>query len=241
MHVIQIVLLHIISMQDLNLPNGASDRVQLIVSEDGSHTLFVPRLNEHYHSTYGAVNESMHVYIQMGLEKIENTHVRILEVGFGTGLNALLTAMCAKGKTVCYHTFEKYPLEQSVWKALNYDKLAVGFDDLFFHKMHSCQWETDVALTDSFSLRKVKADFRGMQLEDGYDLVYFDAFGPDKQPDLWSEEVFAKIFAAMNHQGVLVTYCAKGKVRRMLSSIGFCVERLPGPPRKKEMLRATKP
>ena len=131
-HVIQIVLLHIISMQDFNLPNGASDRVQLIVSEDGSHTLFVPRLNEHYHSTYGAVNESMHVYIQMGLEKIENTHVRILEVGFGTGLNALLTAMCAKGKTVCYHTFEKYPLEQSVWKALNYDKLAVGFDDLFF-------------------------------------------------------------------------------------------------------------
>ncbi|MFT3737543.1 MAG: tRNA (5-methylaminomethyl-2-thiouridine)(34)-methyltransferase MnmD [Breznakibacter sp.] len=229
-------------MQNTDPENKASrPDVELIVSDDGSHTLFVPQLNEHYHSTFGALNESVHVYIHMGLQQIDKSRVKVLEVGFGTGLNALLTARFSAGKTIVYHTCEKYPLEPSVWEKLNYGNFE-GFGlNNFFRQMHMCVWETLVTLANNFQIKKIKGDFRHLEIDTGYDLVYFDAFGPDKQPDLWCDDVFRKIFEAMGPSAVLVTYCAKGSVRRMLASSGFMVERLPGPPGKKEMLRAIKP
>jgi tRNA U34 5-methylaminomethyl-2-thiouridine-forming methyltransferase MnmC len=214
------------------------DVPKLIITEDGSHTLYVPELNEHYHSVHGAVNESMHVYIQAGLKHIHQSHIRILEVGFGTGLNALLTMQHAQHKTIDYVAFEKYPLPEEVWQQINYDQLN-GIDNCF-ELLHRAKWNESVALSAAFALCKIAGDFRDADIVAPIDLIYFDAFGPDKQGDLWTEEVFRKIYAATAPQGVLVTYCAKGRVRRMLQEVGFSVERLPGPPPKKEMLRAIK-
>ena len=210
---------------------------QIIICEDGSHTLYVPHLEEHYHSVHGAVNESMHVFIQMGLQHHSGKNINILEVGFGTGLNALLTLVSAHEKTIYYHTIEKYPLDIELASQLNYGNYLQGCADLY-PQFHHSSWEEDVALTSNFILHKTKADFRAVELIKKYDLVYFDAFAPSKEPDLWQIDVFANIFRQMNTNGILVTYCAKGSVRRMLTEVGFFVERLPGPPGKREMLRA---
>jgi tRNA U34 5-methylaminomethyl-2-thiouridine-forming methyltransferase MnmC len=210
---------------------------QIIVCEDGSHTLYVPQLQEHYHSTHGAVNESMHVFIQMGLLQHSNASISILEVGFGTGLNALLTLVSANEKSIYYHAVEKYPLCLELVGQLNYGIHLPGCSSLY-HQLHQSLWGEDVKMTSSFTLHKTHADLRAVELVRKYDLVYFDAFAPSKQPDLWQIDVFANIFRQMNPKGILVTYCAKGSVRRMLKEVGFFVERLPGPPGKREMLRA---
>lgn len=218
-----------------------NSKVEFVVSEDGSHTLYVPALDEHYHSVHGAINESMHVYIRTGLQVIEKADISILEVGFGTGLNALLTLAHSDTCRIRYQTFEKYPLSCDVWQQLNYKIDGGDALNSSFKRMHECKWETWQNITNNFEIYKSAIDFRDATPCTGVDLVYFDAFAPDKQLDLWNAEVFSKIFAAMNSGGVLVTYCAKGIVRRMLQEVGFKVERLPGPPPKKEMLRAQKP
>jgi len=218
-----------------------NNKIEFVVSEDGSHTLYVPALDEHYHSVHGAINESMHVYIQTGLKVIEKADISIMEVGFGTGLNALLTLANSSTCRIRYQTFEKYPLSSDVWQQLNYKVDGGDALDSSFKKMHDCNWESWQSITNNFEIYKSAIDFRDATPFEGVDLVYFDAFAPDKQPDLWNADVFAKIFASMNSGGVLVTYCAKGVVRRMLQDVGFMVERLPGPPPKKEMLRARKP
>jgi tRNA U34 5-methylaminomethyl-2-thiouridine-forming methyltransferase MnmC len=210
---------------------------QIIVCDDGSHTLYVPQLEEHYHSVHGAINESMHVFIQMGLLSLASTSISILEVGFCTGLNALLTLVSAPEKKVHYHAVEKYPLDLELADQLNYGSHLPGYSDLY-HQLNHSPWEEDVSIASNFMLHKSKADFRAVELVNTYDLVYFDAFAPSKQPDLWENDVFAAIFKQMNLNGILVTYCAKGSVRRMLKEVGFFVERLPGPPGKREMLRA---
>ena len=198
------------------------------LTADGSPTLFVPALDEHYHSVKGARTESVHIFIDMGLRACPLPAPRVLEVGFGTGLNALLTWDEAErtGRPVRYTTLELYPLSVDEALALGYEGAAGRL-----RALHEAEWEMPVELSPHFTLRKCRADFTTCSLPAAaFDLVYFDAFAPDKQPAMWSEERFATLFAALSPGGILTTYCAKGEVRRRLQRAGFTVERLPGPP-----------
>ncbi len=221
-----------------------SMKTDLVVSADGSHTLFVPGLNEHYHSVHGAVQESMHVFINAGLRVCERSQINILEIGFGTGLNALLTFLETEstGKTVNYFSFEPFPLLPEVWKKLNYPGILSkpGLAEVFT-KMHQSPWGREVALSERFNLLKYNERVEEAFLSSNFfHLVFFDAFAPAVQPELWAYAVFKKLFDACAKDAILVTYSATGQVRRNLESAGFEVERIPGPPGKREMLRARK-
>lgn len=216
---------------------------------DGSATLYVPALNEHYHSVKGAFTESRHIFIEMGLQASKAMSPRILEVGFGTGLNALLTLIEAEstGRNVHYTGLELYPLDWETIEQLGYNFAPSGIDPQqaaqWLKAIHTAPWEEDVPVTPHFTLRKVQADFTANHpslTTDRYSLVYFDAFAPEKQPEMWTQELFDRLCVIMEPGGILTTYCAKGVVRRMLQAAGFLVERLPGPPGgKREILRAT--
>lgn len=218
------------------------DMNEIEITADGSATLYVPHLNEHYHSVKGALTESLHIFRDCAFlhHPITSHPLRILEIGFGTGLNAVVTAMAAdKSHPTHYISLELYPVEYDMIEKLNYGKI-VDNDLLTF--LHHAPWETATTITPFFTLEKRKCDFTKCQLPDNIDVVYFDAFAPEKQPEMWSEELFARIFAAMAPGAILTTYCAKGEIRRRLQHIGFTVERIPGPPQgKREILRATKP
>ena len=217
---------------------------RITLTEDGSHTLYLPGMDEHYHSTHGAIQESTHVFINTGLKPINKTQLTIFEVGFGTGLNAWLTLKACKqlNKTVNYFTIEKYPLNQNEYRILNYGKLNEEDDFHTFLSLHKCDWGKISQITTAFNLYKFKADIKTFEFDNlpDFNLVYFDAFAPNKQEDVWSFEIFKKLYEQCAVNGVLVTYCAKGAVRRTLQEVGFKVERLPGPPGKREMLRAIK-
>lgn len=213
---------------------------QIILTEDGSHTRFIPEMDEHYHSTHGAIQESMHVFIQSGLNIVEKKEITIFEVGFGTGLNALLTLMHKKEDTIIkYITIEKYPLSQEEAQRLNYAGLIAPEHKAEFQKMHESPFNEDIQISDTFSIRKIKADLPSYTFEDIplFDLIYYDAFAPNKQPQMWDKSIFDRIRAHCNEQAIFVTYCAKGSVRRDLNAAGFNMERIPGPPGKMEMLR----
>ena len=218
-------------------------KTELIITEDGSHSLYVPELCEHYHSVHGAVNESNHVFINEGLLRLNKKQLSIFEVGFGTGLNAFLTYNTASKLNlgVIYHTIDTYQLPESLFNKLNYPEICMIEDRDLFLQIHNSKWNTEVGLSDSFKLLKILADIRDYTLPSIYDLIYFDAFAPDKQPELWELPVFDKIFRSMKPGGILVTYSAKGDVRRLLSGIGFSVEKRPGPGRKRHMTVARKP
>ncbi|HIA36738.1 MAG TPA: SAM-dependent methyltransferase [Flavobacteriales bacterium] len=211
---------------------------KIITTKDGSDTLYNPELDEHYHSINGAIQESKHVFINAGFKEIRKNELSVLEVGFGTGLNALLTLKeCGLLENkIQYTAVELFPLTHEVIQKLNYDDIIGEADS--FHKMHSCAWNTWVDINDQFLLKKLKVDLRTMHFQDKYDLVYFDAFSPQKQPALWTGEIFDKIVSACNEDAVFTTYSAKGSVRRGLQKAGFYVERIPGPPGKREMIRA---
>lgn len=221
-------------------------------TEDGSATLFVPELNEHYHSTKGARTESQHIFIDMGLKASAAPSPHILEIGFGTGLNAWLTLKEAEesSRNVHYTGVELYPLEWQMIEQLNYvpndEQITVNNEQQnaikLFKQLHTSPWEEDVRLTPHFTLRKIQEDFNKWRVENSlFNLVYFDAFAPEKQPEMWSQELFNRIYVLLAKDGILTTYCAKGVVRRMLQAAGFLVERLPGPPGgKREILRARK-
>lgn len=218
---------------------------ELQITADGSHTLFIPEMDEHYHSVNGAVQESRHVFIEAGWKKLEKEvkePVRVLEIGFGTGLNAFLTLLEAEaaGQPVCYYTVERYPLADEWVEALNYGQIVGAGREAWFRILHAVPWNTIVRITDHFTFCKIKGDSNRCELPLGIDLVYFDAFGPDKQPEMWNPEIFHKLFVRMLPGGILTTYCAKGAVRRMMQEAGYSIERIPGPPGKREMLRATK-
>ncbi|HKK09398.1 MAG TPA: tRNA (5-methylaminomethyl-2-thiouridine)(34)-methyltransferase MnmD [Bacteroidales bacterium] len=220
---------------------------KLIVTEDGSHTLYLEDLGEHYHSTHGAIQESQHVFIESGLRQAisKKAPIKVLEVGFGTGLNALLTlseAVSSK-KKIQYVSIEPYPLKEEIYKNLNYGKLIEMKDaDTYFQKMHQCNWNFPFYFTDYFILNKINSKLEDAQFQpEAFDLVFFDAFAPGKQPEVWSEENFAKIFAAMNPGGILTTYSSQGQVKRTLIAAGFEIEKIPGPKGKREILRAIKP
>lgn len=215
---------------------------RLEVTADGSHTLYLPEMNEHYHSVNGAVQESRHVFIEAGFKQLARPQLRILEIGFGTGLNAFLTLLeaAACGKRVTYYTVERYPLEEDVIRSLNYATVAGRGHAAWFEALHEASWNRPVAVTPFFTLHKMEADSNVCAFPPDIDLVYFDAFAPDKQPEMWNPEVFGSLFGNTVPGGLLTTYCAKGAVRRMLQGAGYEVERMPGPPGKREMLRGRK-
>lgn len=215
------------------------------ITEDGSHTLFVPSLNEHYHSTHGAVQESQHVYIGAGLNACAKERINVLEIGFGTGLNAFLTMLEAEktGRNTVYTSLELFPIAPSDAAKLNYADLVAPLQKENFYKLHAAPWETEVAITRRFSLRKHVTDFSNpanFRPANKFDVIFFDAFAPEKQPEMWTQEIFDAIYALCASDAVLTTYCAKGSVRRMLQSAGFTLERLAGPPGKREVLRGIK-
>lgn len=212
---------------------------------DGSHTLFIPELDEHYHSVNGAIQESRHVFIEAGLYHCFPDEIYILEVGFGTGLNAYLTLIesLKLGKTIHYVGIEAYPLPLELIKSLNYaENHSVEVQNAFY-ALHEAEWGKEVRINDHFYLKKLQTNFVSFDfslLKDPFNLIYFDAFAPDKQPDMWSQEIFDSLYAITAEGGILTTYCAKGSVRRMMQQAEYSTERLPGPPGKREMLRATK-
>lgn len=210
-------------------------------TNDGSKTLYSKVFKETYHSINGAVTESLHVFIDAGFKSMKKSEITILEIGFGTGLNALLTLLEAQhsGIVVNYESVELYPLESEVYDHLNYEQLLPS-SQLMLKAMHDASWNKEVAITANFRLHKVKEDLLHFSPTTCFDLIYFDAFSPATQPELWTEDIFRKTANHTNEGGVLTTYCAKGAVRRTLQKVGFTTERLPGPPGKREMLRATK-
>ena len=222
------------------------------ITEDGSHTLFSEMAGQTYHSSHGAVQESRHIFISQLMAQqstVNGQQLSVLEIGFGTGLNALLTAQWARenGVKVDYTTIELYPLKEEIYRELNYGRL-LGDEELFL-QLHEADWDVGVVeVTGNFAIRKCKSDIvewlrnaqctmHNAQL---FDVVYFDAFSPDAQPELWTEEVFRNVYALMKTGGVLMTYCAKGDVRRAMLAAGFRVEKLQGPPGKRHILRAEK-
>lgn len=219
------------------------EKIKIIATNDGSFSIYNEALDETYHSRHGAVRESQHVFISQGLmyfghlKKAESIH--ILEVGFGTGLNALLTLneSFQENRLINYSALETNPLEKEIWSQLYYPD-----PHLFFDKIHSATWSEWITLSENFKLRKIYNSIHEEVLGSSeFDLIYFDAFAPGKQPDMWTINVFEKIVNAMKSGAVFVTYCAKGQLKRDLKSVGLLVESLPGPPGKREMVRAIKP
>lgn len=208
---------------------------------DGSPTIYLPELNENYHSTHGAVQESMHVFIEAGLHQVESEQINVFEVGFGTGLNCLLTFLHATDKEITYHSIEKFPVEDSLLSELKYGNICPAEYFRIFKTMHELPWDNECILSPRFKLKKIENDLSSFLPDTFYKLIYFDAFAPEVQPELWTPKIFQKMFEMMESGGILVTYCAKGEVRRTMQACGFKVERIPGPPGKREMLRARKP
>lgn len=215
---------------------------ELKITDDGSHTLYVPSLDEHYHSHFGAITESKHIFINAGLGGLQRNELSILEVGFGTGLNALLTALYAEENKlkVRYTTLEKYPVEPQLVSELNYGSLTGKRGDELFTAIHAAQWDMPAQITEWFIINKILGDVTVYEIEGQYDVIFFDAFAPDRQPEMWSMNVLEKI-AAVSRQGtIFVTYSAKGELKRNLRTLGFQVTLLPGPPGKRVMTRAVK-
>ena len=214
-------------------------RRKVITTADGSTTIQLEDWNEQYHSKHGALQEAYHVFIKHGLRLCQSSDVSILEMGFGTGLNAFITYLEAErfGIHIDYVGVEAYPVEQEELKQLNYvDALDAKAHQHVFDQLHGCEWAKRIEISNQFELTKLQMDFIDIQFGNMFNLIYFDAFGPRVQPELWTEAIFGKMYAALTEGGVLATYSAKGSVRRAMQSVGFKVERLPGPPGKREML-----
>ena len=218
--------------------------MRIINTSDGSHTIYLPEIDEQYHSVNGAITESNYVYIDKGYNFHVSKNPTVFEVGFGTGLNCLLTALQAKQdkRPTIYITIEKNPLQKDIVGQLNYGRLISEDARIVFENIHSCKWNEAVSITEYFNLFKIKGDLIDINLtqSENCDVIYFDAFGPDKQPEMWTPLIFSKIYSVTSPKGVLVTYSAKGEVRRQLAASGFEMERLPGPPGKIQMLRGIK-
>ncbi|MEN8202145.1 MAG: tRNA (5-methylaminomethyl-2-thiouridine)(34)-methyltransferase MnmD [Bacteroidota bacterium] len=214
----------------------------LRLTEDGSHTLYLNDLEEPYHSMHGAIQESRHVFIIQGFKSLAKSKLHILEIGLGTGLNLLLSYQESKkeGIGVHYHAVEKFPLIPAEFSGLNYETLLEGLPEGLLQQIHTAPWEHEIDLSSDFSLYKEQSDFRSMNPKGPFDLVYFDAFAPEKQPELWTSEVFSVLGRLTNPGAILVTYSSKGIVRRALKDCGFQVKKVPGPPGKREMIRAVR-
>ena len=221
-----------------------NNSLKIEITADGSATILVENLDEHYHSVKGALTESLHIYRDCAFvhraKSPFHAPLRLLEVGFGTGLNAVVTAMFANADApVHYITLEKFPLELDFVKQLHYGDCI---DKQLFEAIHAAEWNTPIAITPYFTIEKRHCDYTVDPLPTDIDVVYFDAFAPEKQPDMWSAQCFDRLVSSMNNDAVLTTYCAKGEIRRTLQASGLTVERLAGPVGgKREILRSTKP
>ncbi|MCW5908373.1 MAG: tRNA (5-methylaminomethyl-2-thiouridine)(34)-methyltransferase MnmD [Chitinophagales bacterium] len=225
--------------------------MQIITTKDGSHTLFSEQFNEIYHSRHGALQESLHVFVRHGLDDVlqsglpNNTSpLRIFEVGFGTGLNALLTMLEAEKKNlpIDYETIELYPIAINVIKELNYTQ-QLGYEFCYgpYHSLHLCRWNEWHPITPYFRFKKNNASLIEFSLPgNSLHLIYFDAFAPEHQPEMWTAEVFRKMYGALVAGGKMVTYCSKSSVQRAMKEAGFTVQKLQGPPGKREMVQAVK-
>lgn len=222
---------------------------RIITTGDGSKTIQIEEWNEQYHSIHGAINEANHVFIKHGLlffmDNVldgEGNSISVLEIGFGTGLNAILTLQSSQrfNFPIHYVGVEAYPVDKSEWRQLNYVESLPKDLHSYFNALHELPWNEEHRVSDLFLLEKQQKFFQDIRETETYDLIYFDAFGARVQPELWTESIFKLMFDALKVNGVLVTYSAKGSVRRAMQAVGFEVERLPGPPGKREMLRGLK-
>ena len=223
---------------------------EIIITADGSHSVAIPELNVSYHSKHGAIQESKHVFIGAGFRYCSGSldrpdPVRIFEMGFGTGLNAFLTAIEAGEKRikVYYEAIEEFPLQKEEVDALNYTSVLNNKD--LFQQIHECKWNEEVRLNEYFTLKKVHEDLINYLTEvlsevEGFNIIYYDAFAPTAQPELWTENTFKHLYSMLLPGGILVTYCSKGSVRRAMKAAGLSIEKIPGPPGKREMMRVIK-
>jgi len=216
---------------------------EVVLTSDFSSSVYSENFDALYHSKHGAIQESKHVFLSMGydffIKETCQQSIKILEIGFGTGLNAFLTLLESDKRNVfCdFTTLEAYPISQKIQNQLNYgEKLG---EKQLFQRIHSIEWGHATPLTSRFKLLKIKTLFEKYQSDEIFDVIYFDAFAPNTQEHLWEEEMMKKMFSVTKNGSILVTYCAKGKVRRTLEHVGFKVDRIPGPPGKREMIRAT--
>ena len=214
---------------------------QLIITNDGSHSLFNRTINECYHSKHGSIVEAEHVFIRNGFSMVNKSKLNILEIGFGTGLNALLTYQKTSQKSikVNYHTIEKHPIKEEIYTKLNFTDL-IGVEQNELLKLHNCTWNTEHLISPNFKIKKHFSSLEKYNTNLKFDIIYFDAFSPEKQKELWTEAIFKKMYGILKKDGFLVTYCAKGMVKRTMSSVGFEVIALDGPPGKRQMTRANK-
>lgn len=216
---------------------------EIIQTLDGSTTIHLEEWDECYHSKFGAIQEAKHVFIKNGLSLFENNKISILEIGFGTGLNAFITFLEAKNSnlSIDYVGVEAYPVTAEEVVSMNYvEELNANNERNIFEKMHESNWDEKIILSDEFLLTKRKQFFADIDDLDKFDLIYFDAFGYNVQPELWSTTIFQKMYNSLKPNGVLVTYAARGVVKRSMKEVGFIVEKLEGPPGKREMFRAKK-
>ncbi len=213
---------------------------KIFITDDGSTSIKIPELNENYHSTHGAIQESKHIYINNGIKYIGKKNINIFELGYGTGLNAILSFLESEKSNIKidYTSIEKYPLTSDEIKKINYfEKLNINNN---FYNLFTENWDTKIKITDNFCLHKIEGDFTEYNFNKNYDLIFFDAFAPDIQPKLWNKQIFDKISKNLNNNGIIVTYSVKGDVKRILKSLNFKIELPDGPPGKRNMLRAIK-
>lgn len=217
-------------------------KTQLVTTSDGSHTLFVPEIDEHYHSVNGAIQESRHIFINAALNQCTKTDIHVLEIGFGTGLNAFLSLLEAEktNKKILFTTIELYPIAQENIGLFNYAEQIDPARKSDFEQLHIAEWNKQVFINEHFTLEKIVADFTSFQFNNQYDIIFFDAFSPEKQPEMWQPEIFSRLYAISNNDCILTTYCAKGAVRRAMQQAGYIVERIAGPKGKREILRCRK-
>jgi tRNA U34 5-methylaminomethyl-2-thiouridine-forming methyltransferase MnmC len=218
---------------------------EIIITEDGSHSIAIEQTTITYHSRYGAIRESKHVYIEAGLKKLLNQKscINIFEMGLGTGLNALLTLIHAEqnNQKIYYQTIDEQFLEKQFFEKLNYcQQLEKPGLQSTFIELHNCESEKEILINSFFSFKKSQTSLQNYSFNKSFDIIFYDAFAPRAQPELWTAEIFTKLFTALNPNGLLVTYCSKGSVQRAMQAAGFVVEKLPGPPHKREILRAIK-
>lgn len=216
---------------------------EVVLTSDGSSSIYLPDWDESYHSKHGAIQEAKHVFIERGFQKCDKNPIHILEIGFGTGLNAFLTLNEAilQNKEVFYTGIEAYPVSSDIVAALNYPNIIEkGKFESYYNEMHESPWEKLIEFHTFFKLKKRHQFFQDIEDVDAYDLIYFDAFGFRVQPELWSETIFRKMYNALKNEGILVTYACRTPIKKAMEAVGFTTEKLAGPPGKREMLRACK-
>ena len=217
-------------------------QIRIVKTADGSHTLFSEQHNAHFHSLNGALQESLHIFLKNGYEYLSRDTINVLEVGFGTGLNAALTASKA-AELKCstnYTGIDLYPLEEDILSKLNYDSVLSITESETWKKIISIKWGCEERVNEFLLLNKVHCDLIELDITNKYNIIYFDAFAPDDQPEMWTVDIFEKLYQATSNDGVLITYCSKGIVKQALRAVGYKVERVAGPPGKRHMIRATK-